>query len=107
MDSEPCTREIRQVADTCDTHLASWAYWQFKTYHDITTTAGTGSEGFYDAKGIQVAKVRAAARTFVRHAQGTVRNMQFDSTHGHFRAEIEIDTAINASTEVHALENGK
>ena len=46
--SDVCAREIGQVADECDKVLAGWAYWEFKIYKDLTTTAGTGSEGFYN-----------------------------------------------------------
>lgn len=49
--SDICAREITQVADECDDALAGWAYWQFKYYKDLTTTAGTGSEGFYNQDG--------------------------------------------------------
>jgi hypothetical protein len=50
-DLEPCVIEVAQVTDACDNHLASWAYWNFKPYKDITTTAGTSSEGFYNQDG--------------------------------------------------------
>jgi hypothetical protein len=50
--SDPCITEINQVADANDKYLTSgWAYWQFKTFKDLTTTAGAGSEGFYDKDG--------------------------------------------------------
>lgn len=48
---EVCTREIKQVGDLADKNLTGWAYWQFKTYADLTTTAGTGSEGFWNQDG--------------------------------------------------------
>ena len=64
---ESCTQEITQVADTCDSHMIGWAYWQFKYYEDLTTTAGTGSEGFYNPDGtLQTWKVKALSRSYVR-----------------------------------------
>jgi hypothetical protein len=48
---EPCTQEIMQVTDVCDDNLVGWAYWEFKTFEDLTTSAGTGSEGFYNKDG--------------------------------------------------------
>lgn len=51
LDSDECVTEITQVADTADKYLAGWAYWQFKTYHDLTTSAGDRSEGFYNKDG--------------------------------------------------------
>ena len=47
----PCTMEIRQVTDVADQMMVGWAYWEFKTYKDLTTSAGTGSEGFYNKDG--------------------------------------------------------
>merc|ERR1712107_513956 len=71
MGSEVCAREIQQVADVCDEHLAGWSYWEFKKYQDLTTTAGTGSEVFYTNGHVQIAKVKALSRTFMRASQGT------------------------------------
>jgi hypothetical protein len=48
---QACTQEITQVADASDAHLVGWAYWEFKTYKDLTTSAGTGAEGFYNKDG--------------------------------------------------------
>lgn len=52
MDTAECVTEINQVAEINDKYLTSgWGYWQFKTYQDLTTSAGTGSEGFYNKDG--------------------------------------------------------
>ena len=62
----PCQQEITQVADAADEHLVGWAYWQFKNYEDLTTSAGTGSEGFYNNDNtVQDYKVKALARSYV------------------------------------------
>lgn len=61
----PCTQEINQVGDVADEHMLGWAYWQFKTYADLTTSAGTGSEGFWNQDGtLQDYKVKALARSY-------------------------------------------
>jgi hypothetical protein len=39
------------VTDIADEKLAGWAYWEFKTYKDLTTSAGVGAEGFYNPDG--------------------------------------------------------
>ena len=49
--TESCSMEINAVGDSCDNHLLGWAYWQFKNYADLTTSAGTHSEGFYNVDG--------------------------------------------------------
>lgn len=67
----PCTTEIKQVTDMSDEILAGWAYWQFKFFEDLTTSAGTGSEGFYNADGsLQDWKVKALARSYLMATQG-------------------------------------
>jgi len=64
----PCTQEIRQVTEVSDTYLAGWGYWQFKNYEDLTTSASTGSEGFYNQDGSLLAwKVKALARTYLMY----------------------------------------
>ena len=62
----PCVQEITQVAEIADHHLIGWAYWQYKYYGDLTTSAGTGSEGFWEADGtLQAWKVKALARSYL------------------------------------------
>jgi len=94
-----CTPEIRAVADNCDKHIAGWAYWEFKNYADLTTTAGTGSEGFYNQDGtLQAWKVKALARSYLQAAQGVPTKFLFNSTTGEFDAEFTIDTSIEEAT---------
>jgi len=58
--------EINAVVDACDEVLASWTYWQFKTFGDLTTTAGDTSEGFYEWDGsLQTNKAKALSRTYL------------------------------------------
>lgn len=79
MDTEACVQEIQTVADICDEHLTGWAYWEFKTYEDLTTSAGTGSEGFYNPDGtLQLKKVKSLARTYHTATQGTLLSMKFN-----------------------------
>jgi hypothetical protein len=54
-----------------------------KNFADLTTSAGTGSEGFYNNDGtLQAGKVKALARTYMQATQGTLKNMKFyTSTH--------------------------
>lgn len=48
--------------------MVGWAYWEFKKYADLTTSAGTGSEGFYNADGsLQTSKVKALTRTYLMY----------------------------------------
>ena len=89
LNSSVCIEEINQVGDSCDEHLAGWAYWQMKNFADLTTSAGTGSEGFYNNDGsLQDGKVKALARTYLQATQGTIKNMKFYTSNRFFRAQF-------------------
>ena len=116
LNSEQCATEVTQVTDLCDKYLASWAYWQFKDYKDITSSAGTNSEGFYnkatEGGEFQAIKVKPMTRSYVKAAQGTITFQKFylkDETvsnvvyqAGYFAAYIKLDTTIIQPTLVHA-----
>lgn len=79
LDSDSCATEITQVTDTCDQDLVGWAYWEYKPFGDLTTSAGTGSEGFYNNDGsLQDKKVKALARSYFMNTQGTPVSMSFN-----------------------------
>lgn len=100
-DTENCANEITAVADAVDSVVGvGWAYWQFKIYEDLTTTAGTAAEGFYNLDGsLQHSKVKALARSYVQKAQGTIKSMDF-SQNGNLTAVITVDARIHAPTEI-------
>lgn len=103
LDSDVCAREITQVGDICEEGLLGWSYWQYKTYKDLTTSAGDKSEGFYNKDGsLQVKKVKALSRPYVPLAQGTIMSNKLDHSTGVFSAKIQIDTTIDAPTMVYA-----
>lgn len=98
---ETCITEITGLTEACDSQLASWAYWQFKKYGDLTTTAMTGNEGFYNEDGtLQEDKVKALTRTYVQAAQGTLQSVSFDSTSGSFVSSYLLDVSVIAPTVV-------
>ena len=101
--TESCVQEIKSVADTCDDNLVGWAYWQFKNYADLTTSAGTHSEGFYENDStLQHAKVKALARTYLPATQGTPLTLNFDTTSSNFIATFTVNTSITLPTVVYA-----
>jgi len=103
--SNVCAREITQVADECDKVLAGWAYWEFKIYKDLTTTAGTGSEGFYNQDGsLQDVKVKALARTYLPSTQGTLLSMNFNVNTSDFTATFRLNASITLPTEIYINE---
>ena len=102
LDSESCVQEINAVCDNADQYLAGWAYWQFKTYKDLTTSAGDKSEGFYNKDGqLQTGKVKALTRTYLQATQGIPVYMKFNVADALFHAIFVLDTAIQAPTLVY------
>ena len=65
---------MKFVLDLADHHLISWSYWQFKHYEeDLTTSAGTGSEGFYSADGsLQDWMAKDLSRSYLQSLQGVL-----------------------------------
>ena len=95
----PCSQEINQVAQVADENLVGWAYWQFKTYADLTTSAGTGSEGFWNQDGtLQDYKVKALARSYLPVTTGKLNKMTFDVDTADFEADFIFSTKSRAYT---------
>jgi endoglycosylceramidase len=94
-DSAGCAMEIGLVTSKADEVNAGWAYWEFKNYWDFTTSAGTGSEGFYNTDGtLQQTKVKALSRSYLPYTQGRINTMKFDADTGDFSAALTVDTTI-------------
>ena len=98
----PCTQEITQVCDVADEYLVGWAYWQFKYYADLTTSAGTGSEGFYNADGsLQEWKAKALARSYLQFTQGVLTKQTFNTETVALDAQFTVKTGIKAPTVIY------
>ena len=74
---------LQQTLVAAEARLHSWAYWQFKNYHDITTCSYDDSkdndEGFYDADGgLQTSKVALLARPYAPIVAGRPIAQSFD-----------------------------
>lgn len=101
-----CTQEISQVTNASDSVLAGWAYWQFKFFEDLTTSAGDGSEGFYNADGtLQEWKVKALARSYLMATQGVPSHMHFATETGAFTAKFTLEVTVDAPTIVYLNED--
>ena len=96
----PCKMEIDQVGKVTDEYLVGWAYWQFKYYEDLTTSASSGSiggEGFYNGDGsLQEYKVKALARSYMQYTQGVLTKQAFDVDTAEFNVEFKAKTNIQA-----------
>jgi len=99
--SEACVAEIDRVLSQAEDSFHSWAYWQFKYNHDITTVSGK-IEGFYQDDGtLQHAKVAALSRTYAPAVAGLPRLAKFDMKTGAFRLQYESEqSTLHLPTEV-------
>jgi endoglycosylceramidase len=89
------------VCDVADEHLVGWAYWQFKYYEDLTTSAGTGSEGFYNQDGsLQEWKAKALARSYPMFTQGVLKTLNFDTETASLDFTFTLDMKIKAPTVI-------
>ena len=83
------------MADICDEYQVGWAYWEFKKFMDLTTTAGQSSEGVYEDDGtLQINKIRALARTYLKAIQGTPKYMKFNADNGVYDTVFTYDVTI-------------
>jgi hypothetical protein len=82
--------------------LHSWAYWQFKYDHDITTVSGP-EESFYNKDGsLQSAKVAALSRTYAPIVAGRPEQMKYSSSTGAFRLRYRVQSStMGLATEVY------
>lgn len=99
-DSEACFEEIRGVTEAFDEHFASWTYWQYKHFHDVTTF--NQNEGLFNPDGTlqDNYKLRALVRTYVQAFQGTPISMSFDAYTGNFSTSFYLKSSIQYPTEI-------
>lgn len=77
------------LSGTIDLSLQSWAWWQFKSFHDITTSGLGTSESFYDDQGmLQAEKVKALSRSYAQAVAGTIKLMSFSPRASEFQLKF-------------------
>jgi endoglycosylceramidase len=75
---------LRRVADLADAHGEGWLYWQYKTYGDPTTSAGSDpagadAESIVDAGGrVKLAKLRVLSRAYPERISGSGARWSYD-----------------------------
>lgn len=80
-------RDLEWVVDSADRALQSWAYWQYKSYHDITT-ASNERESFYWADGsLQADKVDVLSRVYAQAIEGVPTAMHYSRAARTFRLD--------------------
>jgi len=95
--------DLEWVVDSADKVLQSWAYWQYKSYNDITT-ASNERESFYWADGtLQSDKVETLSRVYARAIEGVPTSMVYNRKLRTFALEFEAHraTSDDAATEIY------
>jgi len=78
-------QEMEKLCQMADEVNASWMYWQFKYYQDLTTMTPIG-ESMYSAEGghLSYEKLRVLSRTYPQVTAGTLGKFMFNSRNAHF-----------------------
>jgi len=75
---------INWLLNKADDELQSWAYWQYKSYNDITT-ASNALESFYWPNGtLQKKKVDALCRVYAKAVAGVIIRHEYNSEKNKF-----------------------
>jgi len=95
--------DLEWVVDSADKVLQSWAYWQYKSYNDITT-ASNERESFYWSDGtLQTDKVDVLSRVYATAIEGVPTLMSYKRKARTFELEFEAhrSTSEDAATEIY------
>jgi endoglycosylceramidase len=91
---------VDRLLDWADSRFQSWAYWQYKFYHDYTTM--NQNEAFYDRNGdLETLKVQTLSRTYPQAIAGVPVHMAFNSKTGEFDLEYTPNPNITKNTEIY------
>merc|ERR1719161_1497755 len=92
--------QVDRLLDWADSNFQSWAYWQYKFYHDYTTM--NQNEAFYDRNGdLEVLKVKTLSRTYAQAIAGVPVHMAFNSKSGNFDLEYTPNLNMTKNTEIY------
>ena len=96
--------EIQNVLTAADENFFGWAYWQFKSYNDLTATERTVYP-LYDEQGqLEVNKLKALSRTYATAIAGTPLSTSFDVTDGFYNLSWLVNANITEPTEIYLNE---
>jgi len=92
-ESKECQAEIHRVLNSAEPVFHSWAYWQSKYFHDITTVSGP-IESFYNEDGsLQRGKVQALSRTYAPTIAGRPLTSRFEPSTAAYRLTYAAEEA--------------
>lgn len=98
-------QEIGNVARKAENQFQSWAYWEYKDFHDITTTSLGYQESFYRDNGeVQDNKVSQLAVTYVYALCGQPLSADFDRESGVYILEF-LPGTCSKNSEIYISED--
>jgi len=93
---------LHYLLGKADHSIQSWAYWQYKSYKDVTTASPSGAESFYVNGTLDTAKVRALSRTYARATAGVPTVQFFDPVTAIFQLGYDIVSGLASDvTEIY------
>jgi endoglycosylceramidase len=96
--------QVDRLLNWADSNFQSWAYWQYKFYHDYTTM--NQNEAFYDRNGdLEAEKVKTLSRTYAQAIAGRPVHMAFDTKKSRFDLEYTPNPNITKNTEIYMNAN--
>jgi len=93
---------LRRLLSARDKLFQSWAYWQFKSYNDFTSS--DPEEPFYDGDTVETTKLKTLSRTYARAIGGVPSKMFFNHMTGEFDLDFE-GTVTSEPTEIYLNED--
>ncbi|GKT34662.1 hypothetical protein ADUPG1_007974 [Aduncisulcus paluster] len=91
-EDDSAIEDLQHILSDYERHMLSFCYWQFKTYNDVTTAAGSGSEGFWSEDGtLFEKKLKALARPYPMEVEGELISFSFDVDTNKLEVHVQPD----------------
>lgn len=96
------TAALEYLLALADSNLMSTSYWQYKSFHDVTTSSEPEDESFYFADGtLQQQKVKTLSRTYAYAIAGIPTAMSFNPSTALFQLSYRVNSQVSAPTEIY------
>lgn len=98
LESDAESGALDALLGLADKHLQSTSYWQYKSYHDLTTASQPFDESFFRPDGsYQTGKIRTLSRTYAQATAGVPQSMSFDTSSADFTFSYAADAQLAAN----------
>ncbi|GKT36552.1 cellulase (glycosyl hydrolase family 5) subfamily protein [Aduncisulcus paluster] len=105
-EDDSAIEDLEHILSDYERHLLSFCYWQFKTYHDVTTAAGSGSEGLWSEDGTLFEnKLKALSRPFPMKISGELKSFSFDVDTSVLEVYMDPDLSVQLPSVIFTSED--